>query len=260
VTVSNGPVLFGGVYDAILFDLDGVLTSTATLHEAAWKSMFDDFLRRRAEELDQTFVAFDSDDYLHFVDGKPRFDGVGSFLASRGIELPQGEIDAVPSTESIAGLGNRKQQIFGRLLGSHGVDPMPGAIEFVNAARSRGMRTAVVSSSANAKRVIAAAGLAGSFDVVVDGLVARRLGLAGKPAPDTFQEAARRLEVAPERAIVIEDALAGVAAGKAGHFGLVVGVGAPDAAAALHSHGADVVVAELTELLPDRKSEHRGQH
>jgi beta-phosphoglucomutase-like phosphatase (HAD superfamily) len=122
------------------------------------------------------------------------------------------------------------------------------------------MRTAVVSSSANAKRVIAAAGLAGSFDVVVDGLVARRLGLAGKPAPDTFQEAARRLEVAPERAIVIEDALAGVAAGKAGHFGLVVGVGAPDAAAALHSHGADVVVAELTELLPDRKSEHRGQH
>ena len=238
-------------YDGLLFDLDGVLTATATLHEDAWKSMFDEFLRARSEEYGEPFVAFDSGDYFRFVDGKPRFDGVDSFLESRGIELPEGEIDAEPSTDSVTGLGNRKQQIFLHLLDTHGVDLLPGAVALVSAAQARGMRTAVVSSSANAERVLAAAGLAGTFEPVVDGLVARRLGLAGKPAPDTFLEAARLLEVAPERAIVVEDALAGVAAGKAGGFGLVLGIGPPEAAENLRSHGADLVVADLGSLLPD---------
>lgn len=245
-----GDLLLGD-YEAILFDLDGVITSTAALHEAAWKSMFDEFLEERAGALHEPFVAFSSDDYLNIVDGKPRFDGVRSFLDSRGIELPQGAVDDAPSSSSVTGLGNRKQQIFLSLLESTGADPLPGAVDFVNAAKARGMRTAVVSSSANAAQVLAAAGLSGSFEPVVDGLVARRLGLAGKPAPDTFLEAARQLGVEPEHAVVVEDALAGVAAGKAGGFGLVVGIGHPEAGAALRSHGADLVVVELGELLSD---------
>jgi beta-phosphoglucomutase family hydrolase len=259
VTGPDVATLFEGAYDAILFDLDGVLTSTAALHEDAWRSMFDEFLQQRTEEFDEPFVGFDSGDYVRFVDGKPRFDGVRSFLESRGIELPEGEVDAEPSAESVTGLGNRKQQIFLHLLDTDGVDLLPGSVDFVSAAQARGMRTAVVSSSANAERVLDAARLTGSFDPVVDGLVARRLGLAGKPAPDTFLEAARLLEVAPERAVVVEDALAGVAAGKAGGFGLVIGVGPPEAAAGLAGHGADLVVGDLTELLPDHRRDHRGQ-
>lgn len=238
-------------YDAMLFDLDGVLTSTAALHEAAWRSMFDEFLRMRAAGEDESFVAFEPDDYLRYVDGKPRLDGVESFLESRRIQLPQGDVDAEPSMESIAGLGNRKNQMFNELLESRGADPLPGAVEVVNAARAHRMRTAVVSSSANAERVLTAAGLTDRFDAVVDGLVARRLGLSGKPAPDTFLEAARRLAVAPGRAIVFEDALAGVAAGKAGRFGLVIGIGPPDNEPSLIEHGADRVVATLAQLLSD---------
>ena len=238
-------------YDAMLFDLDGVLTSTAALHEAAWKSMFDDFLRMRAEEEDEPFAAFERDDYLRYLDGKPRLDGVESFLESRRIRLHLGKVNAEPSMESIAGLGNRKNEMFNDLLESRGADPLPGAIEVVDAAREHGMKTAVVSSSANAERVITAAGLTDRFDAVVDGLVARRLGLAGKPAPDTFLEAARQLVVAPGRAIVLEDALAGVAAGRAGRFGLVIGIGPPASEPSLLSHGADRVIATLGVLLSD---------
>lgn len=238
-------------FEAMLFDLDGVLTSTGALHEAAWKSMFDEFLRHLAEQSGEPFVAFERDDYLRYVDGKPRFDGVESFVDSRGIRLPRGEVDAAPSMNSIAGLGNRKNQLFNDLLESHGVEPLPGAVDLLEAASEHRLRTAVVSSSANAGKVIDAAGLGGRFDTVVDGLVARRLGLAGKPAPDTFLEAARQLEVGPGRAIVLEDAEAGVAAGKAGGFALVVGVGAPDREPSLRSHGADLVVETLHDLIPD---------
>ena len=241
----------GGGFDAILFDLDGVLTETATMHEAAWKATFDEFLRSRSGEVGGPFVAFERDDYLRFVDGKPRLAGVGEFLASRGIQLPAGEVDDEPSEASIAGLGNRKNQLFGRLLLSQGVNVLPGALKFVESTRRRGMRTAVVSSSANALRVLSAAGLTELFDARVDGVVARSLGLAGKPAPDTFVEAARLLHVAPPRAIVIEDALVGVAAGRAGGFGLVIGIAPPEGATALRDHGADIVVSSLSDLLPD---------
>ena len=251
MTGSAGEQLFGGSFDAVLFDLDGVLTSTASLHQAAWKAMFDDFLEERAGRLDDSFVPFEANDYDNLVDGKPRFDGVRSFLNSRRIELAEGAIDDPPSSDSISGLGNRKQQIFLALLEFEGADALPGAAELVRAVTDRRMRTAVVSSSANAVAVLDTTGLGGIFDTVVDGLEARRLALAGKPAPDTFLEAASRLGVLPERAVVVEDALAGVAAGRAGGFGLVVGIGPEDSADALRGSGADIVVVEVRELLPD---------
>ena len=248
MTGTDVATLFEGAYDAILFDLDGVLTSTAALHEDAWKSMFDEFLQQRTEEFEEPFVAFDSGDYVRFVDGTPRFDGVRSFLESRGIELPEGEVDAEPSAESVTGLGNRKQQIFLDLLDIHGVDLLPGSVDFVSAAQARGMGTAVVSSSANAGHVLDVAGLAGSFDPVVDGLVARRLGLAGKPAPDTFLEAARLLEVTPDRAVVIEDSASGVADACASGIGHVIGLTTSFDAEALRAAGADEVVDALSEV------------
>ena len=251
MTGSAGEQIFGGSFDAVLFDLDGVLTSTALLHQAAWKTMFDDFLEERAGRRDETFVPFEGVDYDNFVDGRPRFDGVRSFLDSRRIQLAEGAIDDPPSSDSISGLGNRKQQIFLALLESEGAEALPGAAELVRAVADRGMRTAVVSSSANALQVLATTGLSGIFDTVVDGLEARHLALAGKPAPDTFLEAADRLSVAPERAVVVEDALAGVAAGRAGGFGLVVGIGPEVSAEALRGSGADVVVVEVRELLLD---------
>jgi len=238
-------------YDALLFDLDGVLTSTGVLHETAWKLMFDEFLTDRAEEGGLPLVPFERDDYLRYVDGRPRFDGVRVFLASRGIQLPEGDVSSEPSLESIAGLGNRKNQLFNELLASRGADPLPGAVEVVRSAKAQGMKTAVVSSSANAEQVLAAAGLTGLFDVVVDGLVARRLELAGKPEPDTFLEAARQLEVTPNRAVVFEDALAGVAAGRAGRFGLVIGIGPSENEQRLLDRGADQVFASLAEVLSD---------
>ena len=251
---SFGPTwktIVGGGYDAILFDLDGVLTDTAAMHEAAWKVTFDEFLRRRAEENNETFAPFEQDDYLRFVDGRPRMEGVSAFLASRGIRLPEGDFDVEPSMATVGGLGNTKNEMLGRLLDAGGVSPLPGAVSFVTKARRCGMRTAVVSSSANASGVLSAAGLDYLFDARVDGVVARRLGLAGKPAPDTFLEAARLLDVAPSRAIVVEDALVGVRAGRTGGFGLVIGIAPPKEAASLRAHGADVVVGGLADLVPD---------
>jgi len=231
-----------------LFDLDGVLTKTATVHAAAWKEMFDDFLRARAAETGRPFVPFDlHEDYDRYVDGKKRADGVRSFLASRGIELPEGSPDDPPAAATIHGLGNRKNELVLAKM-ADGVEVYPGSVRYVEALRDAGLPRAVVSSSANTKTVLAVTGLDKLFDTVVDGVVADRENLAGKPAPDTFLAAARRLGVPPEQAAVFEDALAGVEAGRAGKFGCVVGVDRVGQADDLRRHGADVVVTDLAEL------------
>jgi beta-phosphoglucomutase family hydrolase len=235
---------------ACLFDLDGVLTDTARVHAAAWKQMFDEFLRTRAERTGESFVPFDLvKDYDEYVDGKPRYDGVRSFLVARGIELPEGESSDPPSAESVHGLGNRKNELVLGLIERGGVEAYPGSVRYVQAVREAGLRRAVVSSSANTRQVLKAAGIAELFEEVVDGVVADREHLKGKPAPDTFLAAARKLGLEPAAAAVFEDALAGVAAGRAGRFGFVVGVDRAGQAKALREHGADVVVSDLAELL-----------
>lgn len=238
-------------YEAVLFDLDGVLTATARLHAAAWTRLFDDYLARRAAARDEPFHRFEPRDYARFVDGRPRCDGVRAFLASRGIAVPDGAPDDPAGQETVWGLGNRKNALFHEVLASEGVDVIPGAAAAVRHLRRHGVRTAVVSSSRNCAAILDAAGIAGLFELQVDGAAAERLGLAGKPAPDTFLHAARALGVAPGRTAVVEDAVAGVAAARAGGFVLVVGVdraGAPDE---LARAGADLVVADLADTLPD---------
>jgi beta-phosphoglucomutase family hydrolase len=235
---------------ACLFDLDGVLTQTAKVHAAAWKQMFDDYLRRRAGRTGEAFVPFDPvEDYDQYVDGRPRYDGVRSFLASRGIELPEGQPDDPPGAETVHGLGNRKNEIVLELIREHGVEPYEGSVRYVQAARDAGLRRAVVSSSTNCRDVLKAAGIQDLFEKIVDGVVAERDQLRGKPAPDTFLAGARALGVEPARAAVFEDALAGVEAGRAGRFGFVVGVNRVGQADALRAHGADVVVDDLADLL-----------
>ncbi len=235
---------------ACLFDLDGVLTQTAKVHAAAWKEMFDDFLRRRAQATGTTFVPFDAvADYDTYVDGKPRADGTRSFLQSRGIELPEGSPDDPPEADTVHGLGTRKNDIVLRMIHRDGVEAFPGSVRYVRAVRDAGLARAVVSSSANCRDVLVAAGIEDLFDARIDGVVAEREHLRGKPAPDTFLAGARALGVEPANAAVFEDALAGVEAGRAGHFGLVVGVDRADQADALRQHGADVVVDDLSELL-----------
>jgi beta-phosphoglucomutase family hydrolase len=230
--------------EGCLFDLDGVLTPTAKVHAAAWKEMFDEFLRGRGERpFDQVL------DYDEYVDGRPRLDGVRAFLASRGIELPEGDPGDPPGEETVAGLGNRKNEIVLCMFREQGVEPYPGSVRYVQAVREAGLARAVVSSSANTVEILAAAGISDLFDSVVDGNVRRREGLPGKPAPDTFSYAARGLGLQPVQAAVFEDALAGVAAGRAGRFGFVVGVDRVGQAEALRHHGADVVVSDLAELL-----------
>jgi beta-phosphoglucomutase family hydrolase len=232
-----------------LFDLDGVLTRTAVVHAAAWKEMFDDFLRRRAAETGQPFLPFDAHaDYDRYVDGRKRADGVRAFLASRGIQLPEGSPDDPPAAATVHALGNRKNELVLAKL-AHGVDVYPGSVRYVEALRDAGLGRAVVSSSANTKAVLEVTGLDTLFDVVVDGVVAERDGLAGKPAPDTFLAAARAVGVAPADAAVFEDALAGVEAGRAGGFGFVVGVDRVGQAEELRRHGADIVVTDLADLL-----------
>jgi beta-phosphoglucomutase family hydrolase len=235
---------------ACLFDLDGVLTQTAKVHAAAWKQMFDEYLRARAERTGQLVVPFDEvADYDEYVDGKPRYDGVRSFLASRGIELPQGSPSDPPSAETVDGLGNRKNELVLKLIHERGVQAYEGSVRFVRAARDAGLRRAVVSSSTNCRDVLEAAGISELFEDRIDGVVAEREHLRGKPAPDTFLAGARALGVEPGEAAVFEDALAGVAAGRAGNFGFVVGVDRVGQADALREHGADVVVADLADLL-----------
>jgi beta-phosphoglucomutase family hydrolase len=233
-----------------LFDLDGVLTDTASVHAAAWKEMFDAFLQARAKKAGQPFVPFDpAKDYDTYVDGKPRADGTRSFLKSRGIELPEGDPHRPPDMETIAGLGNTKNEIVLRRIRSDGVRAYPGSVRFVHECKAEGIRRAVVSSSTNCHDVLVAAGIADLFDGVIDGVVAERERLAGKPAPDTYLAGAELLGVAPADAAVFEDALAGVEAGRAGHFGVVVGVDRVGQADALSAHGATIVVKDLEELL-----------
>jgi len=233
-----------------LFDLDGVLTKTAKVHDAAWKEMFDDFLRDRSRQTGQPFVPFDPvKDYDEYVDGKPREDGTRAFLASRGIDLPEGGEGDPPEAQTIHGLSNRKNQIVLQRIHTDGVEAYEGSVRYVRAVRDAGLRRAVVSSSANAHDVLVAAGIEDLFETRIDGVVAERDHLRGKPAPDTFLAGARALGLEPPAAAVFEDALAGVAAGRAGGFGCVVGVDRAGQADELRKHGADVVVTDLADLL-----------
>jgi beta-phosphoglucomutase family hydrolase len=237
-------------YEAVLFDLDGVLTATAKVHAACWKQAFDEFLQRRADQNHETFQPFDvKKDYEEYVDGKPRNDGVQSFLKSRHIELPYGDPDDPPDRETICGLGNRKNDLFNQALKDQGVEVFDGSVAWLGQLRQKGLKTAVVSSSKHCQAIIEVAGLADLFDTRVDGKVAEELNLKGKPDPDTFLKAAERLQVPPEKAVVVEDATAGVEAGHNGGFGLVIGVDRKGDAEALRQHGADLVVSDLKELL-----------
>lgn len=234
---------------ACLFDLDGVLTPTALVHAAAWKEMFDAFLR----DLDGAdFRPFEASDYDEYVDGRPRADGVRTFLASRGIELPEGEEDDPPQARTVHGLGNRKNTLVLDKIRTEGVRAYPGSVRYVEAVRAAGLRTAVVSSSANCKDVLASAGIGHLMDVRIDGLTILERGLRGKPKPDTFLEAAKELGCAAEQAAVFEDALVGMDAGREGRFGYVVGVDRAGQAEELRRHGADTVVDDLAELIGAR--------
>ena len=235
---------------ACLFDLDGVLTQTAKVHAAAWKEMFDAFLRERAAKAGEPFRPFDPvAGYDEYVDGKPRYDGVRSFLAARSIELPEGEESDPPGVETVTGLGNRKNELVLHVIREQGVEAYEGSVRYVRAAREAGLHRAVVSSSSNCRELLAAAGIEDLFEERIDGLVAERDQLKGKPAPDTFLAGARALGVGPGQAAVFEDALAGVAAGRAGGFVCVVGVDRVGQADELREHGADLVVSDLAELL-----------
>ncbi|MDQ1676102.1 MAG: hypothetical protein QOC93_1246 [Actinomycetota bacterium] len=229
---------------ALLFDLDGVLTRTATVHFAAWKRAFDEFLQRFATGQRE----FSQDDYNQFVDGKHRADGVRGFLASRGITLPEGSPDDRPEAATVQAIATRKNDMVLRELDEHGVEIYPGSVDYLRAAKDAGLATAVVTASANGEKVIAAGGFDDLIDARIDGIVAARDGLRGKPEPDTFLAGARALGVAPAEAAVFEDALSGVAAGRAGGFGFVVGVDRVGQADALAGQGADVVVQDLAEL------------
>jgi beta-phosphoglucomutase family hydrolase len=235
---------------ACLFDLDGVLTQTARVHNAAWKETFDAFLRDWSARHGQPFQPFDpGPDYHRYVDGRQRADGVRTFLNSRGITLPEGSPDDPPQADTVNGIGNRKNLIVLDRIRAGAVEVYPGSVKYLHAVRDAGLRRAVVSASANCRDVLEAAGIADLLEARVDGITAREEGLPGKPAPDTFLAGARLLGVAPEKAAVFEDALAGVEAGRAGGFGFVVGVDRVGQADELLRHGADIVVRDLAELL-----------
>jgi beta-phosphoglucomutase family hydrolase len=235
------PVVEWAAYDAVLFDLDGVLTPTAEVHEHAWAELFADY-------------DFTSEDYLAYVDGKPRYDGVQSFLESRGVELPWGSPDDAPGDHTVCAMGNRKNVVFNEVIERDGISPYPGSLDLLALLDRLGVKQAVVSSSKNARTVLAAAGLADRFEHVVDGMTAVEADLAGKPAPDMFLHAARLLGADPSRSVVVEDAVSGVAAGRAGDFALVLGVDRGGNATALVDNGADLVVTDLSETMPSPAS------
>ena len=236
-------------YDAVLFDLDGVLTMTMKIHAICWKRMFDAYLQERAARLGQSFRPFEiAEDYKPYVDGKLRYDGVRSFLHSRGITLPEGTPDDSPELTTVCGLGNRKDRMVSETIARDGVEVIEGSITVVHRVRERGLLTAVVSASKNCETVLQVTGIFNLFDTIVDGKVAARLGLPGKPGPDTFLQAARELGVEPARAIVVEDAISGVQAGRAGGFGLVIGIDHSGEKEALLQGGADIVVKDLLEV------------
>ena len=236
-------------YSAVLFDLDGVLTPTAEVHQRAWTEMFNRFLMDHAHEIPDPSPFTDAD-YLAYVDGKPRYDGVRSFLTSRDVNLPEGLPSDPPGDASVCALGNRKNEAFNEIVARDGIDPFPESVALLDFLEPLGLKCAVVSSSKNARGVLGASGLKKRFDVIVDGIVVAERGLAGKPAPDAFLLAAEELGVEPSQAVVVEDAVSGVAAGAAGHFGLVVGVDQGAGLDALTASGADFVVTDLSELLP----------
>ena len=237
-------------YDAILFDLDGVITDTANMHAACWKQMFDAYLQKRAVERREPFRPFDiATDYRLYVDGKPRFDGVRDFLTSRGIQLPEGSPDDPPQSETVGGLGNRKNNLINKVIGEAGVEPYQGSVKLIHQLHHQGFKIAVVTSSQNCEAVLKAAKLDAFFEVRVDGNTIDAQQLAGKPAPDTFLTAAQRLGVEPTRAVVVEDAISGVQAGRNGNFGLVIGVARKGNAEELQHHGAHLVVNDLSELV-----------
>jgi len=237
-------------YDAVLFDLDGVLTDTAQIHAACWKRMFDEYLCGRAARTGAAFHPFDiATDYKLHVDGKPRYDGVRDFLRARGIDLPQGTPQDAPGAETICGLGNRKNDLVNAAIAAGEVVTYPESVTLVRMLRENGLKCAVVTSSQNRAAVLDAAGIADLFDAAVDGNTLIELGLAGKPAPDAFLQAAKALGVVPARAVVVEDAISGVQAGANGNFGLVIGVARYGNAVEMKQHGAHVVVADLGELI-----------
>ena len=237
-------------YDAVLLDLDGVITDTASIHAACWKQMFDEYLQRRAAQRGEAFRPFDiATDYRLYVDGKPRYDGVHDFLESRGIQLPQGNPDDPPQTETVDGLGNRKNDLVNKIIEEKGVEPYKGSVELIHQLRRQGFKIAVVTSSQNCTTVLKAAKLDDCFDAQVDGNVIHAQHLAGKPAPDSYLMGAKLLGVEPARAVVIEDALSGVEAGSNGKFGLVIGVARKGNAEELRRHGAHLAVNDLGELV-----------
>src|SRR6266436_831033 len=236
-------------YDAVLLDLDGVITDTASIHAACWKRMFDEFLQKRAMQRGEVFCSFDiAADYRLYVDGKPRFDGVRDFLTSRGIQLPEGSPNDPSQAETVGGLGNRKNDLVNRIIEEKGVEPYEGSVKLIHQLHRRGFKIAVVTSSQNCTVVLKSAKLDDFFDVQVDGNMIHAQHLSGKPATDTFLMAAKLLGVDPTRAIVIEDAISGVEAGSAGNFGLVIGVARNGNPEELQRHGAHMVVSDLSEL------------
>jgi beta-phosphoglucomutase family hydrolase len=242
-------------YKAVLFDLDGVLTDTAKIHATCWKTTFDKYLHQHAARSHQAFRPFDIEsDYRVYVDGKARYDGVRDFLRSRGIEIPKGSSDDPPTEETVCGLGNRKDVLVNEVIASGGVEPYEESVAFVRQLRAQGIQTAVVSSSHHCREILEAAKIQDLFEVRVDGRIIDDLNLGGKPAPDGFLAAAQQLGVEPSNAVVIEDALSGVQAGKRGGFGLVIGVARHGNAEELKKHGADLVVYDLGDLLrqPER--------
>jgi beta-phosphoglucomutase family hydrolase len=237
-------------YDAVLLDLDGVITDTANIHAACWKQMFDAYLQQRAAERGEPFRPFEiATDYRLYVDGKPRFDGVRDFLTSRGIQLPEGSPDDPPQAETVGGLGNHKNDLVNTVIEEGGVVPYEGSVKLIHQLRQQGFKIAVVTSSQNCEAVLKAAELDAFFEVRVDGNTIDAQQLAGKPAPDTFLMAAQRLGVEPKRAVVVEDAISGVQAGRHGNFGLVVGVARKGNDEELRHHGAHLVVHDLSELV-----------
>lgn len=245
-------------YDAVLFDLDGVLTMTMNIHASCWKQMFDAYLQERCKHFNEPYQPFEiSADYKPYVDGKLRYDGVRAFLASRNISLPEGSPDDAPSLETICGLGNRKDRMVQDVIAREGVEVLEGSLRVLKQVRSSGLKTAVVSASKNCEAILAAAGISDMFDCIVDGNLASRGNLPGKPAPDTFLLAARQLNVTPQRAVVVEDAISGVQAGRDGGFGLVIGIDHHSDQRALLANGANIVVEDLAELLVNNQQQHK---
>ena len=244
-------VISRSAIDAVVFDMDGVVTQTASVHAAAWTALFDAYLteaQRRTDGAGGAYAPFTQADYLRFVDGKPRYDGVRDFLASRGISLPWGDPSDPPDTETVCGLGNRKDRYFHQLIDERGVQPYASTVDLINALKDAGVHVAVISASRNTTKILEAAGVRGLFEAQVDGEVAAELGLPGKPEPAVFVEAARRLGATPARAAVVEDAIAGVEAGRRGGFALVIGVDRGGNREALAAGGADAVVSDLAEV------------